>query len=205
MEIRDATIVSVLFLAGLRPGECLALRWSDIAADRISITKSVSLGEVKEPKTRRHRTVPIISALRSDLLQWRIACGGAKGSDLVFPSATGGLWNDGYYRRWRRFTFKPAVEAAGLPRDTRIYDLRHANASTLIASGLGIVNVARRLGHSPTMCLSTYAHVIDAWEGKTIDFGAEVQKARDGSRLGSVPAISRTHRSRGLSPNTGLP
>ena len=60
----------------------------------------------------------------------------------------------------------------------RAYDLRHSHVSMLIASGLNIVEVARRAGHSPTMCLSTYAHVFEEFEGRTIDLEAEILRAR---------------------------
>ena len=76
MEQRDATIVSVLYYAGLRPGEMLALNWADVEQGHLSVTKALSLGQVKSTKTGKGRRVPMIPALRSDLLQWRFACGG---------------------------------------------------------------------------------------------------------------------------------
>ena len=48
----------------------------------------------------------------------------------------------------------------------------------LIASGLNVVEAARRLGHSPAMCLSTYAHVFDEYEGRRIDLDFEIAEAR---------------------------
>jgi integrase len=86
--------------------------------------------------------------------------------------------DDGRYRRWRRFIFKPAVAAAGLDQDVRVYDLRHHRASVLIKSGANIVEAARQLGHSPTVLLDTYAHVIDASGPGVLDVQAEIVKAR---------------------------
>ena len=40
------------------------------------------------------------------------------------------------------------------------YDLRHAAATTWLAAGVPIGEVARRLGHSPEVLLSTYAGVL---------------------------------------------
>jgi hypothetical protein len=45
--------------------------------------------------------------------------------------------------------------------EARAYDLRHSYISLLIAQGATVVDVARQAGHSPTMALSTYAHVFD--------------------------------------------
>ena len=157
LDRRDATLVSVLAYAGLRPGEALALRWEDIRERTLYITRALSFGEEKSTKTRRNRSVPLIGALRMDLAAWRPA---SKNNTLLFPNGNGGPWDEGHYRRWRRFVFKPALKDAGLPDDIRPYDLRHAMASMLVASGVGIVEAAAQLGHAPTVLLDTYAHVL---------------------------------------------
>jgi integrase len=42
----------------------------------------------------------------------------------------------------------------------RFHDLRHTHASALIAGGLDVVAISRRLGHaSPVVTLSVYAHL----------------------------------------------
>ena len=49
--------------------------------------------------------------------------------------------------------------AKRLPRVT-FHALRHSHASALIASGLDVLTVTRRLGHSsPAVTLTTYAHL----------------------------------------------
>jgi len=50
------------------------------------------------------------------------------------------------------------VRGKKLPR-TMFHALRHAHASTLIAAGLDVVTISRRLGHgSPAITLGVYAH-----------------------------------------------
>jgi integrase len=122
--------------------------------------------------------VPIIGALRLDLAAWRLASRSTAVSALIFPNGNGGPWDEGHYRRWRRFTFKPALKDAGLPDDVRPYDLRHAKASMLVASGVGIVEAAAQLGHAPTVLLDTYAHVLEGTDGR-LDVDAEIGAARD--------------------------
>jgi len=174
----DATLVSVLAYAGLRPGEALALRWSDIDGDSIRVARSLSFGEEKATKTGRSRMVPMIAALRWELASWKLASGRPEKLSYVFPGSEGLPWDEGRYRRWRRFTFKPALEAAGLDANVRVYDLRHHRASVLIKSGMNIVEAAHQLGHSPTVLLDTYAHVIDGGSAETLDVQAEIARAR---------------------------
>jgi integrase len=51
------------------------------------------------------------------------------------------------------------AERLGLPEIT-FHALRHTHASMLIASGLDIVTVSKRLGHAnPNVTLKTYAHL----------------------------------------------
>jgi len=68
-----------------------------------------------------------------------------------------GHWDtyvDRFTDRWR-----DAVKSRGLPKVT-FHALRHSHASALIAAGLDVVTVSRRLGHaSPALTLSTYSHL----------------------------------------------
>jgi integrase len=47
-----------------------------------------------------------------------------------------------------------------------LYTLRHAHASACHYAGFTVPAAARRLGHGGVLHLKTYAHVIDALEGK---------------------------------------
>jgi len=56
-------------------------------------------------------------------------------------------------------TWAKTIAALKLPRVT-FHALRHTHASQLIAAGLDVVSVSRRLGHSsPTITLTVYAHL----------------------------------------------
>jgi integrase len=51
-----------------------------------------------------------------------------------------------------------AMKAAGLK--ATFHSLRHTHASTLIASGLDVLTISRRLGHgSPAITLGVYGHL----------------------------------------------
>jgi integrase len=54
-----------------------------------------------------------------------------------------------------------------------LHSLRHTHASTLIASGLDVLTISRRLGHGcPAITLSVYGHLF-----KTDDRAAEMMEA----------------------------
>lgn len=160
---RDATLISVLAYAGLRPGEALALQWRDIREQTILVERAISLGEEKDTKTAAHRTVRVLQPLAVDLREWRLRSGRPSETSLIFPSATGAPWTLAAYQSWRRRAFKRAIEAAGLAHG-RPYDLRHSFASLLLHEGRSVIYVARQLGHDARLTLSTYGHVMDEFE-----------------------------------------
>ena len=154
---RDATLLSVLAYAGLRPSEALALRWQDVRARTLLVERALSLGEEVDTKTRSHRTVRLLEPLRDDLATWRAT---ANGSALLFPGHDGQPWSLPAYQSWRRRAFKRAVDAAGVGSTTP-YTLRHSFASLLLYEGRSVIYVARQLGHDARLTLSRYGHVID--------------------------------------------
>ena len=88
---RDATLVSLLAYAGVRPGEALALRWADIGERTVSVYAS---------KTRSEHTARLVAPLAADLAEWRLASGRPGENALVFPGREGGpsprvSWNSG--------------------------------------------------------------------------------------------------------------
>ena len=61
--------------------------------------------------------------------------------------------------------FLPTARAVGLAI-ARPYDLRHSYASLRLHEGaLSIVELAEQMGHNPTVCLGTYAHVMAELRG----------------------------------------
>ena len=78
----------------------------------------------------------------------------------MFPAASGAFWRESDWRNWRKRSYKPVAESVGID-GARPYDLRHAFASLLIHEGrMSVVEIAAQLGHNPTVCLDTYAHVM---------------------------------------------
>jgi integrase len=145
----DAHLVSVLYLAGLRPEEARALRWSDWRSRTLL---------VDSPKTGRSRAVEVCGPLAQDLATWRLATGGA---GLIFPNTRGEPISESGWSNWRRRIWYGTEKQPGPGRELgKPYLLRHTCASLLVREGRSVTEVAEQLGHSAEECLRTYAHVL---------------------------------------------
>jgi integrase len=187
LDARDATLISVLAYAGLRPGETLGLRWGDVREQTLLIQRAMSLGEESDTKTRQHRTVRLLAPPAADLRAWRMAAGRLDDREHVFPGKEGQPWTQDAYQSWRRWAFTRATLAAGLAH-ARAYDLRHSFASLPLHEGRSVIYVARQLGHDARLTLTRYGHVIDDLEDRPrIEAETAIAEARLGVRAdGSV-------------------
>jgi len=174
---RDVALLCLLAYAGLRPSESLALRSRDIGRWSLRVERALSNGVEKSTKTGKIRTVRLLGPLADDLEAWRDRAGKPKLDSFLFTKADGSAWTDFDWRNWRRRIFEPAAESVGL-ESARPYDLRHSFASLLIHSGQSVVEVARQMGNSPEVTLSTYAHVFDEMGPDHIDAEQSIRAAR---------------------------
>jgi integrase len=138
-------------IAGLRPQEARALRWSDVRERTIRVERAAAGTGVKATKTEELRTVRLLSPLSEDLVSLR---GDSQADDLVFPTLAGSLMSDGDWRNWRKRVFGSVAGPLGV-RGSRPYDLRHSFASLLIEQGASVVEVARQMGNAPSVTLDT--------------------------------------------------
>lgn len=179
---RDATLVSLLAYAGVRPGEALALPWEHVRSRTLLIDRAASMGRIETTKTGRRRTVTLLEPLAHDLAEWRLHAG-RPDEGLVFPTRRGAPWSPDDWRNWRNRIYTPAAKAAGIEKP-RPYDLRHSFVSLLIAEGHNVVEVARQAGHSPNMALDTYAHVFEEFDpGERINATDRIRTAREELRF----------------------
>jgi integrase len=182
MDQRDATLVSVLAYAGLRPGEALDLRWGDVQERTLVVSAS---------KTGRRRTVRLVNPLVTDLAAWELASGRPGASAFVFPSAAGTRWTDEAYKSWARHAFARAATAAGVAHATPCA-LRHAFVSLLLAEGRNVLDVASQAGHKASLSLDTYGHLFADFDpSKRIDAEAAIRAARDAVVPATYPRAMR--------------
>ena len=161
-EAKDSGVYELYYLdlaTGLRRGELLGLKWTDVDLDRgvLKIQRAISRqnGKVVEAplKTKNaYRTLPLSADAIDVLMQQRRKTGN---SEWVFPSPTGGPMSpDSVLHMLHR-----VLKRAGLPK-VRFHDLRHTFATLALQNGVDIKTVSGMLGHfSAGFTLDTYAHV----------------------------------------------
>ncbi len=156
---------------GVRRGELLGLRWTDIdltgrrLAVRQTLTSVGSQVIFGEPKTKRgKRSVALDGRTVEDLSAWRqlqhaerLSWGSAwQGSGLVFTREDGSLIHPDLVSKW----FVRYSRDAGLT-PIRFHDLRHTHASLALQAGVPAKVVSERLGHATVaFTLDVYSHVI---------------------------------------------
>ena len=148
-------MVAVMYYAGLRPSEVVMLRPSALALPaagwgRIDVREAdISFDEPGEPKTGE-RSVPIPEVLVAMLRGW-IEAKQIGDRELLFRTRTG---RRPTHSNWAR-TWQRALRQSG-HKPLRVYDIRHAAATTWLGAGVPLGEVARRMGHSVETLVSTY-------------------------------------------------
>lgn len=173
---------------GLRLGELLALKWTDINLkdNFISITKSIKSTYTidsegnrtfqiieQEPKTKNSiRNVPLNESIISLLQQHRKNQLLSRDSNidiyfdnnLVFSTPTGNYLNESNVRK----TFKRILKKCNL-KEIRFHDLRHTFATRLFENGIAPKTVQTILGHSDiSTTLNIYTHVMKDTKDKAM-------------------------------------
>ena len=176
--VRDDRVYAAWLLVattGMRRGEVLGLRWSDLdlEAGRVSVAQTLTVVNqrvrVSEPKTAKGRrtvaldpaTVTALRAHRARQAEERLALGPAwQEHGLIFT------WYDGRPIHPERFSkwFEVRAIRSGLPR-IRLHDLRHSYATAALAANVSPKVVSERLGHAKVgITLDVYSHVLPSMD-----------------------------------------
>ena len=160
-----------MLATGLRRGEALGLKWSDVDLDagRLVVTRQLTrvggalvTSDTKTARSRRavDLSAPMVESLKAHKARQaaeRLALGEAwADSGFVFTSSIGTPVDPrNCYRE-----FRGICEAAGLGR-WHPHELRHSAASLMLAQGVKIQVVSELLGHSSIrMTADVYGHVL---------------------------------------------
>jgi integrase len=169
-----APLVYLLAYGGLRWGEAVALRGSDVTGNRVRVDRAVTATKhgwkVGTPKTHERRTL-YLPGFVTRLLPVRdgLLFPPVRGEYLRTPSKVSRL---GQRRQW----WQAALEAAGVEYLT-IHDLRHTAASLSVQSGAHVKAVQKMLGHkSAAMTLDVYS---DLWDSDLEAVAGSMEAARD--------------------------
>ena len=170
---RLGALFEVMAFTCLRRGEACALRWADVNLEQGFLVVRSQLVEVRgqviegKPKTRSgedrrvdlgQRTIGALMAHRfaqdAERMQWG---DGYTDNDRVFAREDGTDLSPGQVTK----IFSRLAEVAGL-RQVRLHDLRHGAASLMLAGGVDVAVVSKRMGHSSVrLTVDTYSHLLE--------------------------------------------
>jgi len=150
------SLVTVALNTGMRLGEILALKWTDIDYAK-------GLIHIRMSKSGEGRTVPMNDAVRDALRSCvSIAQVVTPGDSFVF------CHGNGKRRLSFRGAFQAALRKAGI-RDFRFHDLRHTFASHLASNGVDILVLKELLGHKTLAMTMRYSHLFPDRGRKAVD------------------------------------
>lgn len=137
--VRNRAMITLMYRTGLRVGEALALRPTDVDASAGTVT-------VMRGKGHKRRVVGIPEDALADALRWteRRSLLGFSGHRPLFCTLRGGPLHGQYVRA---LLSRHAVKA-GVNRRVTPHSLRHTWAVELAREGTPVTVIQRGLGHS---------------------------------------------------------
>jgi integrase len=192
-QLRGKSLYLVALLGlttGMRRGEMLALRWQDIEGGKLRVERRLEQTKTgglrfKSPKTKTsRRSISIPPSVTAELRAHRrvqqerwLALGMGKIKDDGLVLAT---WN-GETRTPNALSKDWSEMMSALGLKITLHSLRHTHASQLIAAGMDVISVSRRLGHaSPSITLNVYGHLFSNTDDRAADIvGAALARMQD--------------------------
>jgi integrase len=177
---RLEVLLNLALVTGMRRGELIGLKWSDIDLERGTLQVRRTVDRIgthgfieSEPKTAKGRRQIILPRFMVDLLKQhrtrqreiRLKAGTAwHDQDIVFCTLVGTFMEASHLREH----FQRLLKDAGLPH-MRFHDLRHSTATILLAQGINPKVVQELLGHSHiNVTLGIYGHVTPSMHGEAM-------------------------------------
>jgi integrase/recombinase XerD len=158
-NLKHKTMISLQYGCGLRVGELLDLKLSDISKDRKTLT-------VRQGKGKKDRRIPLSNSLLEML---GVYCGAYQPDNQLFEGKNGGRYSMNSVNQF----LKKYADAAGIKKDINSHMLRHSYATHLMESGVGLRYIQEALGHASSRTTEIYTYVSTSEMGKLpspIDF-----------------------------------
>ncbi len=153
-NLKHKSMLGLIYSAGLRRGELLELKKSDINSKRMVV-------QIRNAKGKKDRIVPLSKSI---LLMLREYYTVYKPNDYLFEGQYGGKYSD----RALEEVLKTAVRKAGLNRHVNLHMLRHSYATHLMEAGTHLRHIQELLGHKSPKTTQIYTHVSRDEIGKII-------------------------------------
>ena len=158
-------IITAIY-TGMRLSEIQALMWNDISWREQTITINKSWDAVKHQfkptkNVSSNRTIKVNSAL----LKWLKQLQKRAKSTMVFTNQYGTIPTSGAVNR----TLRQSLKALHIhKRNFHFHSLRHSHVALLLAKGIDIYAISKRLGHiNIKTTANVYAYLIDEYKNKT--------------------------------------
>ena len=171
-------LIELALFTGMRRGEIVGLKWSDINFDKqcLSVKRSIykPKGEKsieKEPKSHSSfRTIAIPNQLCETLKEYKksqeqysLSLATWQNLDYIFTDDSGSVMNPQTpTKQFSHFLDRHNI------RHLKFHCLRHTSATVLLASGCDIKTVSARLGHSSIETTDIYVHLLEDVDKKAI-------------------------------------
>ena len=141
-------ILATQIFTGMREGELLAIKWSDIdfKNGKLKVQRQYTQGELKETlkTSSSYRTIDICPTLIKILKEHRLQQG--KINTFVFTNTKGNLHNP---RNLIQRRFEPLLDKIyGDKKYMRFYDLRGTYVDILLSQGVPLKYIQSQVGHS---------------------------------------------------------
>lgn len=174
-------LVHLMSYTGLRQGEALALKWSDIDFENKKITVDKTAVRIKEkqtlqtPKTKNSKrvisidptTLSILKSWKKDQIKIYFKNGKHfEGDDNFIFTNERGEWVHihNFIRYFKRFIADHKL------KQITPHGLRHTHASLLFSAGVEPKNISDRLGHSTVqITLDLYTHITEEQRTDTVE------------------------------------
>ena len=146
--------VRFLFATGVRTGEAIGLRYSDLSEDYscITISEQLTRGVRKTTKTGKVRTIYLTPILKDLLIALKHLYKPSDPDTLIFQ------WNNKPIdlNRFRRCVWEPLLNDLDIPYRT-VYNTRHTFISHALEQGMNPVVIAQITGHDVNVLFNHYA------------------------------------------------
>jgi integrase len=173
IDERQRFFFTLLFITGMRIGECCGLRWLnvDLQKKELLITNSLWRGKLTTPKTEAsERRFVLPDSLLYLFYDHRERAGHRKAADFVFHRADGKPLDPDHLRE---VVLYPAMDRAGIARQEHTHGFhifRHTAGSILYDETGRMKLVQKALGHSREQTTSDiYVHVAPEAVAETVE------------------------------------
>ncbi len=147
-NLKHKVLLMIVYSAGLRIGEALNLKISDINSERMQI-------RIEQAKGKKDRYTILAKSILPLLRKYYTKY---KPTEYLFEGQFGGKYSDSSARN----VLKEAVKQSRLPITGGLHTLRHSFATHLLESGTDLRYIQGLLGHSSSKTTEIYTHISNA-------------------------------------------